>query len=204
MTRTRVLGLASTCLVVALQGGVDAASAHSAHVARSNPVTVARVVGTNHALRAHEWISNPAPVTRVAAPAAAGSHPITLTQHADLGADPVTLTKHEDLGFSTSIPVSVDTGIASPPCLLTVVVCLFHGAVAFTGTLQVRVKLATDVALSYDPADLNTPSGPLPVSITYTPTPGGSTATYSLKGNLTLNFDGCSGTGCDTPLSVSA
>jgi hypothetical protein len=163
------------------------------------------VAGTNHALRAHEWISNPAPVARVAAPAAAaparGSDPITLTQHADLGSDPVTLTKHADLGFNTSLPVSVDTGVASPPCLLTVVgICGFHGAVAFAGTLKVGVKLGTDLALSYDPADLNTSSGPLPVTITYTATPGGSSASYTLSGNLTLNFDGCT---CPVTLPVS-
>src|SRR5437879_6252369 len=98
--------------------------------------------------------------------------------------------KHEDLGFNTSLPVSADTGVAHPPCLLTVAVCLFHGAVAFSGTLQVGAKLASDLELSYDPADLNTASGPLPVSVKYTPTPGASTATYSLSGNLTLNFDG--------------
>jgi hypothetical protein len=53
------------------------------------------------------------------------------------------------------------------------------------------VKLGTDVALTYDPADLNTPNGPLPVSVKYTATPGGSTVSYSLTGNMTFNFDGC-------------
>ena len=117
--------------------------------------------------------------------------------------DPVTLTKHSDLGFTTGIPVSVDTGIASPPCLLTIVgICAFHGAIAFNGTLKAGVKLATDVALSYNPADLNTPNGPLPVSVTYTPTPGGSTATYSLTGSMTFNFDGC--VSCPETLPFSA
>ena len=146
MTRTRVLGLACMCLVIVLQGGVGAASAPAAHVARSNPV----------------------PAARVAAPAAAA--PTVAAPAA--GSDPVTLTKHTDLGFNTSIPVSADTGVASPPCLLSFGVCLFHGAVAFSGTLHVAVKLGADLALSYDPADLNTSSGPLPVSIKYTATPG--------------------------------
>src|SRR5690348_3421737 len=87
---------------------------------------------------------------------------------------PVTITKHANLGFTTSVPVSIDTGVASPPCLLHVVVCLFHGALAFTGTMNIAVRLATDVALTYAPSDLNTPNAPLPVSIKYTATPGGS------------------------------
>ena len=94
---------------------------------------------------------------------------------------PVTITKHANLGFTTSIPVSEDTGISSPPCLLSAGVCLFHGAIAFTGTLTAQVKLATDVAMTYDPSDLNTPNGPLPVDLKYTPTPNGSTVTYSLN-----------------------
>jgi hypothetical protein len=112
--------------------------------------------------------------------------------------DPVTITQHADLGFTTSIPVSVDTGVASPPCLVSIIICAFHGAVAFSGTLTAGVTLGTDVALTYNPADLNTPNGPLPVSVKYTPTPGGSTVTYSLNGNITFNFDGCSG--CPTTL----
>lgn len=119
------------------------------------------------------------------------------------GPDPVTITKHADLGFTTSLPVSIDTGVASPPCLLTVVVCLFHGAIAFSGTMNVGVKLGTDVALTYDPSHLNTPNAALPVSVKYTPTPGGSTVTYALMGNMTFNFDGCTG-GCSTPLPFSA
>ena len=115
---------------------------------------------------------------------------------AHANADPVTITKHADLGFTTGIPVDVDTGVASPPCLLTVVVCLFHGAIAFHGTMNVGVKLGTDVALTYDPSQLNTPNGPLPVMVKYTPTPGGSTVTYALNGNMTFAFDGC--TDCAT------
>ena len=107
------------------------------------------------------------------------------------GSNPVTVTKHANLGFSTSVPVNEDTGVANPPCLLSVGVCLFHGAIAFSGTLTAHVSLGTDVALTYDPADLNTPNGPLPVSVKYTPTPGGSTVSYSLSGNMTFNFDGC-------------
>ncbi len=37
--------------------------------------------------------------------------------------------------------------------------------------------------------DLNTPNGPLPVSVTYAPTPGGSTVNYVLSGNMIFNFD---------------
>src|SRR5205823_14786837 len=98
----------------------------------------------------------------------------------------VTITKHSDLGFTTKIPVSIDTGIGSPPCLVNIVICAFHGAIAYSGTLTAGVTLGTDVALTYDPADLNTPNAPLPVSIKYTPTPGGSTVTYSLKGDMTF------------------
>jgi hypothetical protein len=125
---------------------------------------------------------------------------VPLAAQADPG--PVTITQHANLGFTTSIPVSVDTGVASPPCLVHIVICVFHGAVAFTGTLNVGVTLGTDVALTYDPSALNTPNGPLPVSVKYTPTPGGSTVTYALSGSMTFNFDGCSG--CPTTLPFSA
>ena len=118
------------------------------------------------------------------------------------GSDPVTVTKHANLGFNTSIPVDEDTGVANPPCLLSAVVCLFHGAIAFHGTLTAHVSLGTDVALTYDPADLNTPNGPLPVSVKYTPTPGGSTVSYSLSGSMTFNFDGC--TDCPKTLPFNA
>src|SRR5438093_8341041 len=117
-------------------------------------------------------------------------------------ADPVTITKHANLGFTTSTPVVLDTGVANPPCLLTVAVCLFHGAIAFSGTMNVAVRLATDVAMTYDPSNLNTPNGPLPVSIKYTPTVNGSTVTYALTGNMTFNFDGC--TNCPATLPFSA
>lgn len=117
---------------------------------------------------------------------------------------PVTITKHADLGFSTSIPVDEDTGVGSPPCLLTFIGCLFHGAVAFHGTLTAQVKLATDVALTYNPSDLNTPSGPLPVDVKYTPTPNASTVTYTLTGNMTFNFDGCPSCPDTVPFNASS
>lgn len=112
-----------------------------------------------------------------------------------------TLTKHATLGFTTSQAVSVDTGVSNPPCLFSVGFCVFSGAVAFSGTINVGVALGEDTALSYDPSDLNTNSGPFPVGIRYTPTPNGSTATYSVSGNLTLNFTGCSD--CPAVLPVS-
>ena len=114
----------------------------------------------------------------------------------------VTIVKHSNLGFTTSVPVNEDTGVANPPCLLNVVVCLFHGAIAFNGTLTANVTFGTDVALTYDSDDLNTANGPLPVSVKYTPTPGGSTVSYSLSGTMTFNFDGCSG--CPQTLPFSA
>src|SRR5438132_6655848 len=203
MTRTRVLGLACIGVAVVLQSGVASASAPAVHSARNGVAHITGVASPNHVPRTHANSSNPAPLTPVAAPTTTAA-PLT-------SADPVTLTKHEDLGFNTSLPVSADTGVAHPPCLLTVAVCLFHGAVAFSGTLQVGAKLASDLELSYDPADLNTASGPLPVSVKYTPTPGASTATYSLSGNLTLNFDGCTNcpavlpvTGTSSPVSFTA
>jgi hypothetical protein len=116
--------------------------------------------------------------------------------------DPVTITKHANLGFSTSVPVDADTGVGSPPCLLEVGFCLFRGAVAFHGTLTAHVRLGTDVALTYDPANLNTPNGPLPVSVKYTPTPNGSTVSYSLNGNITFDFTGC--TNCPATLPFNA
>ena len=116
----------------------------------------------------------------------------------------VTITKHANLGFSTSMPVDADTGVSNPPCLLNVVVCLFHGAVAFHGTLTANVKLGTDVALTYDPANLNTPNGPLPVSVKYTPTVGGSTVSYSLSGSMTFNFDGCTNCPATVPFNATS
>jgi hypothetical protein len=118
---------------------------------------------------------------------------------------PVTITKHADLGFKTSVPIDEDTGVGSPPCLLTLVgICVFHGAVAFHGTFTAHVEMATDVALTYDPSDLNTPNSPLPVSIKYTPTPGGSTVSYSLSGSMTFNFDGCSGCPETVPFNATS
>jgi hypothetical protein len=118
---------------------------------------------------------------------------------------PVTITKHADLGFTTSVPIDEDTGVGSPPCLLTLVgICVFHGAVAFHGTFTAHVKLGTDVAMTYDPSDLNTPNSPLPVSIKYTPTPGGSTVSYSLSGSMTFNFDGCSGCPETVPFNATS
>ena len=110
--------------------------------------------------------------------------------HANPGT--VTITKHSDLGFTTQIPVDIDTGVGSPPCLVSIIICAFHGAVAYHGKLTAGVTLGTDVAMTYDPEDLNTPNSTLPVSIKYTPTPNGSTVTYSLIGKMTFNFDGCS------------
>lgn len=127
---------------------------------------------------------------------------LVLLAPAQASPDPVTITKHANLGFSTSVPVDADTGVGSPPCLLEVGFCLFRGAVAFHGTLTAHVRLGTDVALTYDPANLNTPNGPLPVSVKYTPTPNGSTVSYSLNGNITFNFSGCNG--CPTTLPFSA
>jgi hypothetical protein len=118
-------------------------------------------------------------------------------------AGPVTQTKHTDLGFNTSQAISIDTGVASPPCLSTIIgLCIFHGAVAFSGTLGIAVSFGEDVSFTYDPANLNVPSGPLPVDLKYTPTPNGSSVSYTLSGTLTLNFDGC--TNCPAALPVSA
>lgn len=118
---------------------------------------------------------------------------------------PVTITKHADLGFTTSVPINQDTGVGSPPCLLTLAgICVFHGAVAFNGTFTAHVKMGTDVALTYDPSDLNTPNSPLPVSVKYTPTPGGSTVSYSLSGSMTFNFDGCSGCPETVPFNATS
>ena len=115
---------------------------------------------------------------------------------------PVTIVKHANLGFTTNVPVNVDTGVADPPCLFSFGGCLFHGALAFSGSLTANVTVGTDVALTYDPANLNTPNGPLPVSIKYTPTPNGSTVSYSLSGNMTFKFDGC--TDCPKTLPFNA
>ena len=129
---------------------------------------------------------------------------MVLLAPAQANPDPVTITKHANLGFSTSVPVDADTGVANPPCLLEVAFCLFRGAVAFHGTLTANVKLATDVALTYDPANLNTPNGPLPVSVKYTPTPNGSTVSYSLSGDITFNFSGCTNCPATLPFTASS
>ena len=113
-----------------------------------------------------------------------------------------TLSHHANLGFRTSQSVSVDTGVSNPPCQFSFLgACIFHAAVAFSGTIKVGVTLGEDTALSYDPSDLNANGGPFPVGIKYTPTPNGSMATYSVSGTLTLNFDGCSN--CPAVLPVS-
>lgn len=142
-------------------------------------------------------------LVRAAAVVAAALIPLTgvLSQRVVHAAGTATLTHHANLGFSTSQSVSVDTGVANPPCLYTFVVCVFHGAVAFSGSVHVGVSLGEETDLSYDPSALNTNSGPFPVGIKYTPTPNGSMATYSVSGNLTLNFDGCSN--CPAVLPVS-
>jgi hypothetical protein len=136
--------------------------------------------------------------------AALGAVAATLAVGPAQASSPVTITKHADLGFRTSIPVDVDTGVSSPPCLLSVGLCLFHGALAFHGTLTAHVTLGTDVAMTYNPDDLNTPGGPLPVSVKYTPTPGGSTVSYALSGNMTFNFDGCSGCPQTVPFDATS
>src|SRR5258708_9973537 len=89
---------------------------------------------------------------------------------AHANADPVTITKHADLGFTTGIPVDVDTSGASPPCLLTVLVCLFHGGMAFYGTRNVAFELGTDVALDYSPSQRNPPNHTQPLKAHATPT----------------------------------
>ena len=142
-------------------------------------------------------------LVRVAAVFVALLIPLTgvLSQRVVHAGTTATLTKHATLGFTTSQSVNVDTGVSDPPCLFSVGFCVFSGAVAFSGTINVGVSLGEDTALSYDPSDLNTSSGPFPVGIKYTPTPNGSTATYSVSGNLTLNFTGCSD--CPAVLPVS-
>src|SRR6188474_131009 len=114
---------------------------------------------------------------------------MVLLAPAQASPDPVTITKHANLGFSTSVPVDADTGVASPPCLLEVGFCLFRGAVAFHGTLT---------------ANLNTPNGPLPVSVKYTPIPNGSTVSYSLSGDITFNFGGCTNCPATLPFTASS
>ena len=116
-------------------------------------------------------------------------------------ATPVTITKHADLGFTSTMPISTDSGVADPPCLFTVISCVFHGAYAFNGTMTVSGTIGQEIAMTYNPSDLNSLGGSLPISVKYTPTPGGSTASYSLSGNMTLNFDGC--TNCPAILPVS-
>lgn len=117
---------------------------------------------------------------------------------------PVTITKHATLGFTASMPIDEDTGVADPPCLLDIAVCLFHGAAAFHGTVNADVSLGVDISLSYDADALNTPNAPLPVTLTYSPTPGGSSVSYSVAGNATFNFDGCSNCPATVPFSASS
>src|SRR5207302_7930388 len=146
MARARVLGVAGVCTAVLLQGMAGSAATAAAHGAHMKPLLTAALPRNTHASASHTATATPAPDTHATAPTIAG--PST-------PADPVTLTRHSDLGFNTSFPVSADTGVASPPCLLHIVgICAFHGAVAFSGTLQVGATFATDVALSYDPASL--------------------------------------------------
>ena len=50
-------------------------------------------------------------------------------------------------------------GVASPPCLSKILgICILHGAVKFVGSLSVAVKLAEETVLTYNSADLNTPT----------------------------------------------
>src|SRR5438093_13196319 len=87
------------------------------------------------------------------------------------GPDPVTITKHTDVGFTTSVPVNVDTGVGSPPCLLEVAVCLFHGAIAFHGTMKVGWRLgpAATRPTARPPSTIPTPPPPAPVKNTPPP-----------------------------------
>ncbi len=109
-------------------------------------------------------------------------------------ATPVTLTKHVDLGFKASIPVNLQTGDVCDFSFLGV--CLFHHNIGFVGTASITMDLAADVAITYDPSQL-VPGGSLPVTVTYTPTPGGSSASFDISGvepsgNISIDYTFCS------------
>lgn len=110
----------------------------------------------------------------------------------------VTLTKHITLGFNTVIPVS-----ANPMgCLATVPIvgCIFSFNIAFTGTAFVSVNLGADLTMTYDPTNI-TPGGTVPVHVTYTPTPGASSAIVNLSGTEVINVTGC--LNCPATLAVT-
>lgn len=100
---------------------------------------------------------------------------------------PVTLTRHVNLGFNTSTPIA-----ANPTaCLATVFgLCVFSFNINFVGTASVSASIGADVSMTYNPANL-VPGGRVPVQLTYTPTPGGSSASVNLSGIAIVNFTGC-------------
>ncbi len=118
---------------------------------------------------------------------------------------PATITKHIDLGFTASIPINLQTGDV---CDFSLGGCVFSHNLGFVGTADIKVDLGADLSISYDPS-LLVPGGSLPVTVTYTPTSGGSSALFNIAGSgpgkgLTLSFTGCTSCPTDAPFTVAS
>lgn len=113
---------------------------------------------------------------------------------------PVTLTKHADLGFTSSIPLNLQTGDV---CDFSLGGCVFSHNLGFVGSADIKVDLGADIAMSYDASQL-VPGGSMPVTVTYTPTPGGSTAEFDISGTATIDFTGCTDCPFVTPFTVAS
>ena len=113
---------------------------------------------------------------------------------------PVTITKHLDLGFTSSIPINLQTGDV---CDFSFLGCIFQHNLGFVGTADIKVDLGVDMALTYDPS-LLVPGGSLPVTVTYTPTPGGSTAAFDVAGTGTVDFTFCTDCPFTSPFTITS
>jgi len=115
----------------------------------------------------------------------------------------VTITKHVDLGMQGSVPISVPP---SSQCEIyigdPIDVCVYSTDIGFTGTATYFASLGVDISMTYDPAAL-VPGGSLPVTLTYTPTPGGSSVYFDVSGTANVvSFTGCDNCPVNLPVTL--
>jgi hypothetical protein len=113
-----------------------------------------------------------------------------------------TITKHVDLGFTSNIPISFSNG-GGDSCDFAIFACVFSHYLSFNGNAYLKVDLGVDVSMTYDPSQV-VAGKTLPVTITYTPTPGGSYAEFDISGDLTLSFSGCVSCPTNAPFTLTS